>query len=368
MTIRAAFLAMTLASITDAAHADSDPPALEMTNSLGGATGLLRTYGADSARVGTFRMALLGTLYEGTGFLCPACEDQNGNVLPPNEDAVSQLGTRFQLSMTFERFYEVFGGFRYLSTWNDQADPEAIQRVGDMSVGMKFFTPVAADQVFSFGGAVDAAFLASAKGLGVDAVNVGIRALGTADFTRRANPDERIPLRINLNAGYSLDGSGQLADEIEKERAAVPSTPRRITRIERFGHAINRVDTLRAGLGIEGAFRWVRPFAEWTIDVPVNRQSHECGGTIRAAAGDGCLRDAGWSAMPSRLSIGARIYPWLADWLEGLSVLLALDIGTGATRTFIEEVAPERPWALQIGLGYAVDTTRVDRDHARTPH
>jgi outer membrane protein OmpA-like peptidoglycan-associated protein len=33
-----------------------------------------------------------------------------------------------------------------------------------------------------------------------------------------------------------------------------------------------------------------------------------------------------------------------------------VDIGTGATGTFLEEVTPERPWAIHAGLAYAVDT------------
>jgi outer membrane protein OmpA-like peptidoglycan-associated protein len=336
--------------------AEADPRALEMTNSLGGSTGLLHTLGADSGGNGTFRVSIIGTYFGATGFLCPLCQDQNGNVLPPNKDKVSQIGTRFQLSVTPARFLEAFAAFRYQSTSNDQGDPRAIQLVGDMALGLKAFTPAGADQVLSFGGAIDTALLASAGGVGLDAASLGIRALGTADFTRRANPDARVPLRLNLNVGYLFDGSGNIADDIEKERAAILGGKPRITRVERFGHDINRVDSFRVGLGVEGAFKWVRPFMEWTLDLPVNRQSHECGNTTNRTAGDRCLRDVGFSALPSRFTIGARAYPWLADWLKGLSVLAAFDIGTGATQTFIEEVAPERPWAFHFGLGYAIDT------------
>jgi outer membrane protein OmpA-like peptidoglycan-associated protein len=399
--IRAAFLSVTLASFAGAAHAQTapdendpfgehqaevsagaevkvgtpppsapkaagaDPLALEMTNTPGGSTGLLHTLGADSGRVGTFRVSLIGTYFGQTGFLCPVCEDQNGKVLPPNKDKVSQIGTRFQLSVTPARFLEAFAAFRYQSTSNDQGDPKAIQLVGDMALGVKAFTPAGADQVLSFGGALDTALLASAGGVGLDAASVGIRALGTADFTRRAKADARIPLRINLNVGYLFDNSGVIADDIEKERAAVLGNKPRITRIERFGHDINRVDSFRTGLGVEGAFNWVRPFVEWSIDVPVNRQSHECGNSTNRSTGDGCLNGSGFSAIPSRFTVGARAYPWLADWLKGLSVLAAFDVGTGATETFIEEVAPERPWAFHFGLGYAIDTRPVEKPVAQ---
>ena len=75
------------------------------------------------------------------------------------------------------------------------------------------------------------------------------------------------------------------------------------------------------------------------MDVPVNRQSYLCNLDARSA-GDQCLsRDAQFSSTPSRRTVGARAYPWLTPWLDGLAVLAALDIGTGATSNFVEEVA-----------------------------
>jgi outer membrane protein OmpA-like peptidoglycan-associated protein len=341
-----------------AAAAPSEPESrhMEVSNTLDGSSGLLRMIGADSGGTGTLRFSLIGTYYSGTGFLCPLCQDQNGRVLPSNKDKLSQIGTRFQLSVTPVKFLEAFAAFRYQSTSDNQGEPRAIQLVGDMALGVKAFTPAGNDQIFSFGGAVDTLMLASAGGVGLDTASVAIRALGTADFTRRADKDARIPLRIHVNAGYVFDNSGVVANDIEKERAGVLGNRPRITRIERFAHDIDRVDYFRTGIGVEGAFDWVRPFVEWSVDVPINRQSHACGNTTNRTAGDGCLSSAGFSAIPSRFSIGARAYPWVTDWLKGFSVLAAFDIGTGATSTFIEEVAPERPWAFQFGLGYAFDT------------
>ncbi|HEX4338080.1 MAG TPA: OmpA family protein [Polyangiaceae bacterium] len=333
-----------------------DPRGLAMGNTLGGATGMLHTMSADSGGNGTFRVSILGTYYSGTGFLCPLCQDQNGKVLAANKDKVSQIGTRFQLSATPAKFLEAFASFRYQSTSNDQGDPKAIQVVGDMGFGVKVFTPAGPDQIFSVGGAADALLLASSGGVGLDTASVGLHALGTADFTRRSDENARIPLRLNVNAGYVFDNSGTIADDIESQRAATLGGRPRITRIERFGHDINRVDRFDLGLGVEGAFKWVRPFVEWTIDLPVNRQNHECGNSTNRTAGDSCLRDQGFSAIPSRFTVGARAYPWATDWLRGLAVLAAFDIGTGATQTFIEEVTPERPWAFHFGLSYAIDT------------
>src|SRR6185503_4194700 len=100
-------------------------------------------------------------------------------------------------------------------------------------------------------------------------------------------------------------------------------------------------------------FDVIRPFVEWTVDVPMNRQNHTCNLNDAQAAGDLCLgEDAGFSTTPHRLTFGARVTP---PFLEGLGFLAAVDIGTGATSEFLEEVSPEPPWNVYLGIGYAVD-------------
>src|SRR5262249_20174680 len=115
-----------------------------------------------------------------------------------------------------------------------------------------------------------------------------------------------------------------------------------------------------------GALAVFRPFLEYTIDVPVNRQDHICDLSTTRAAGDGCLgQDYGLSTTPSRLSLGARVTPW-----AGLGFLAAFDIGTGATSSFIEEVTPEMPWDFFLGFSYAVDVvprTEVKRVEVLRP-
>jgi outer membrane protein OmpA-like peptidoglycan-associated protein len=76
-------------------------------------------------------------------------------------------------------------------------------------------------------------------------------------------------------------------------------------------------------------------------------------------SGDSCLSDRPqFSTTPSRLSAGIRVMPWeAADWWpEGMTVTGALDVATGASSDFLVEVAPEMPWNVWFGLGFAVDT------------
>src|SRR5690606_27691259 len=126
----------------------------------------------------------------------------------------------------------------------------------------------------------------------------------------------------------------------------------------------NRTDFFQLRLGMDVPWRWVQPYVEYSVDIPVNRQDYECH-TRTISPGDVCLAlqnlddpnsgSPGYAAIPSRLSLGARTNPlWGA--FRGLSGHIAFDIGLSGTSTFIEEVAPQAPWTLYLGIGYAFDT------------
>ena len=207
--------------------------------------------------------------------------------------------------------------------------------------------PRTADRVFSAGGLGELRFLNSAGNIGIHTADLALAALGTVDLTNRSDPKQRIPLRFHTNIGYLFDNSSTIATNIERTRPQPI-----ITRIERFGFEINRVDSLFMGIGGEYVSQVFQPFVEWTIDVASNRQGFKCI-TKDLAPGDICLvRASGLSGTPSRLTVGTRLTPPL----YGLSATLAFDIGTSGTSTFTEERVPELPWNLYLGLGYAIDT------------
>jgi outer membrane protein OmpA-like peptidoglycan-associated protein len=174
--------------------------------------------------------------------------------------------------------------------------------------------------------------------------------LATADLSKRsAGP---LPLRAHVNLSYLFDNSSKLVEDYEQAQGAP------IDRIERFSLDINRVDTLQLAFGAEGLFDTARPFLEWSIDIPANRQGYLC---LRSEtlSGDSCLRDRpAFSTTPSRLSAGIRVMPWSAVtwWPEGMTLTGALDLATGGASDFLVEVAPELPWSVWFGLSYAVDT------------
>ena len=324
---------------------------LHLQNSLSASTGLLHISEAGSGAPGTFRVSFLTSYFGGSGFLC------DGNNCPEpvagagaSKDSVSRIGAHIGLSATILPFFEAYAGLHSYASSNNQGRPELLQVLGDTDLGLKFFNPKTPDGIFSVGGELQLWLLNGTGGVGLNGsgTSFAIRALGTMDLHNRKNPADRIPFKAHLNLGYMVDNSGKLVSDVEDKRG------RPITRIERFGLNINKVDSFQIGIGAEGVWDVLRPFAEWTFDVPVNRQSYTCNESLRFQ-GDGCLgNDAGFKTTPSRVTLGARLFPWL----DGLALTAAFDIGTGATSHFIEEVSPELPWNLYLGVGYAFDTQK----------
>jgi len=324
---------------------------LKIHNSVDGSTGLIRIHEASSGAVGTFRLGMFMSYYSGSGFLCSKENPcMPGGVESPEEDDASHSAVEFSLSATPWPFLELFAGLHSAAAYNDKGSPQLLQALGDTNLGAKGFIPYEPDTIFSFGGEMALWLLNGTGKVGLDTAGTSfdIKALATADLDNRINPADRLPLRFHANFGYSVNNAGLLVEDTENKRN------RRINRIERFGLGIDRVDFFRFGLGAEYVHEMVRPFLEWTLDTPFNfRTDYECYPEL-SYPGDGCLGyESQLSRMPSRLTLGARVTPWI----DGFSATAALDVGTGATSHFIEEVAPEMPWNLYIGLGFAFDTT-----------
>jgi outer membrane protein OmpA-like peptidoglycan-associated protein len=320
--------------------AQSSDRRLAVQNGLDGTTGLLRVAAADSGAAGTFRVSFGASFYRGTGTLCPPCGSST-----TAQDQATLWTTRAQLSVTPLEFLEAHGSIRYQTTEDDLGRPHVIDTVGDSTLGLKLFQPARRDRVLSLGGGAKLDLRTGPGEVGIAAASVGLYGASTLDL-------HRIPLRAHLNLGYWLDGSGKIADRLERDRGS----DQRISRIERLSYGINRVDSVRIGIGAEGAFAILRPFVEWTLEVPANSWDYYCG-HVRRAAGDACLFEVqGFAATPSRVTLGVRAAPWRSGWAEGLAALGAVDIGTGATSKFVEEVVPELPWSVHLGVGYAFDT------------
>ena len=332
---------------------------LHLGSALSGSTGLLHVIEAGAGAPGTFRFNVTGSYFAGTGFLCNSSSTcptfVNDSATPSTEDDVTHAGAHLGLSVTVLPFLEAFAGFHNHATSNSRGRPQLLQVLGDTNIGIKAFNPHTPDGIFSFGGEVELWLLNGTGGVGLDSgsTSFAFRGLASVDLNNRSRVEDRIPLRFHANVGYLFDNSGKIVSTVE-------STPRPqgrggpISRIERFGLDINRVDFFQMAFGAEYVHEFVRPFVEWSVDVPVNRQNYTCVVSEAKANGDLCLGlEQSMSTTPSRFTIGARVFPWQE---HGLSLLAAFDVGTGATSKFVEEIAPELPWNFYFALGYAIDT------------
>ncbi|RYE82932.1 MAG: hypothetical protein EOO75_19980, partial [Myxococcales bacterium] len=270
-------------------------------------------------------------------------------------DSASHFGATFAASATVASFLEAYTSIRSYANSNDQSQPKLLQVLGDTTVGVKLFLPQRPGRVFNVGADLQLLLLNGSGGIGLDGGSTSFRGrlVSTLDF-RQLNSG--LPLLAHFNAGYRLDNSGKIVEDVETQRGGAA-----ISRTERFGLGINRVDLAELGIGLEGVFRpsasirSLRPFAEYTIDIPVNRQGYECNQS-QVASGDQCLgRASGFSTSPSRLTFGARVNPFL----KGLVVTAAVDIGVSGHKDFIEEVAPQAPWSIWWGVGYGFDVVEA---------
>ncbi|HEU4406384.1 MAG TPA: OmpA family protein [Polyangiaceae bacterium] len=326
-----------------------DPSAegLYAAPTLTGSTGLVRVASAMLPPAGTFRLQVLYEYFKASGFLCTRerlCTSTIGS------DRTTRAGFAFAGSAAVTDFLEAYLALRSYSTDNSLGNPSLLQTLGDLTLGAKAALPYRPGRLLHAGGDLQLSLVQGTGGVGLDTSALGGRLRGDATLDLRAT-GPRLPLLVHLNLGYRLDNSGAVVEDVEANRG------RPVSRIERYGLGVSRVDSFEAGLGVEALFapgggvRSLRPFVEYTLDAPVNRQGYTCA-PARSAPGDQCLgNSSGLRSTPSRLTLGARANPWL----KGLTATLAFDVGVSGTSLFLEEVVPQAPWTLWLGVGYAFD-------------
>ncbi len=316
---------------------------LNEASTLTGGVGLLHTQHAQGRATGQFGVDFT-TEYFSAGFLCSRefpCRDPRNpnNVL--QSDSADHFGGRLRLSMQVVKWLDTYLATSALANSNPANRPSLLQVLGDSTLGAKAHGQVS--NVFHLGGAFELWLVNGTGAVGLDGAGTSakFRGLATADLRGAEKP---VPLRFSTNLTYVLDNSGEVVAPTETSRG----TP--VTRIERFGLNINRVDHFDIHLGAEvfASQEKVRPFLEYTILIPVNRQDYRC--RPNNPSGDKCLATDPFA--PSTLTLGSRFYPWK----KGFNLTAALDIGISGVGFFIEEMRPTPPWMLYLGAGWAFDT------------
>lgn len=318
---------------------------------LTGGVGLVHTQHAQGGAPGQFRVAFT-TEFFSAGFLCTndfPCRDPRvpATTTPPQllrTDTTDHIGGHLTLSMQLVKWLEAYLATSAYANSNPANRPVLLQVLGDSVLGAKAHGSLG--RIFHVGGGFELWLVNGTGAVGLDGGGTGakFRLLATADLRGAQKP---VPLRFSLNTTYVVDNTAQVIADTEKSRGTA------ITRVERFGLGINRVDHFDIAFGAEAfaAQEKVRPFIEYAMAVPINRQDYHC--KPNNLSGDHCLLSD--PVVPSSLTIGGRFFPWK----RGFNLLAALDIGITGTQTFIEEVTPTPPWMLYLGAGWAFDT--VDR-------
>lgn len=329
----------------DAKWAERDRKMNEAATLTGG-VGLVHTQHAQGGAVGQFRVGFT-TEYFSAGFLCSSefpCRDPRNPAQQVRTDSTDHIGGHLTLSMQVTKWLEPYLATSAYATSNSNNRPSLLQVLGDSTLGAKAHGQLS--KVFHAGGAFELWLVNGTGSVGLDGAGTSLkfRGLATADLREM---EKRVPLRFSLNTTYVLDNSGEVVVDTEQARGTA------ITRIERYGLNINRVDHFDINLGGElfAAEEKVRPFLEYRIAIPVNRQDYRC--RPNNPSNDRCLLND--PIAPSSLTLGGRFFPWK----RGFNLLAALDIGISGVGFFIEEMRPTPPWMLYLGAGWAFDT--VDR-------
>lgn len=314
------------------------------SNTLSGGTGLLHMQTAQTGAPGQLRIGFT-TEYYSAGFLCSSdypCQDPRNPGSKVTSDTLNHIGGTLSLSVTILKWLEAYGATSAIANSDDQNNPTLLQVLGDTDFGLK--AAGALSKTFYVGGFAELWLVNGTGAVGLDGGGTSFKLGPVATMDLRSAMKKEWAPRISLQADYMFDNTGDVLTQHEKNIGG-PST-----RIERYGLGVNRVDHFDLALGAESLFvdGRVRPFVEYDMLVPSNRQSYAC--HANNPSGDQCL--ANDTVVPSKLTLGSRFFPWK----KGFSLLAAFDIGVSGTGNFVEELQPQAPWTLYIGAGWAIDT------------
>jgi outer membrane protein OmpA-like peptidoglycan-associated protein len=309
---------------------------------LVGGVGLLHMPWAQGGAPGQFRVAFTAETFS-ADFLCTAeqpCRNPRGGTALTSS-SLSHIGGTLSLDVQILKWLEAYGSTGGYANSSEQNRPSLIQVLGDTQLGLKVHAPIG--KVLHVGFAPELWLVngTGAVGLLGGGTSAKFRGLVTGDLREMK---KSLPLRVGATLTYSLDNTGETLSDVETLRKEP------VTRIERFGLRVNRVDHFDINIGAEAFLlkEKVRPFIEYGIQIPVNRQGYAC--KVNNPSRDKCL--ANDAVAPSSLTLGARALPWK----NGFAVTAAFDIGVTGTSTFIEEVSPTPPWTFYLGAGWAFDT------------
>jgi hypothetical protein len=318
------FYALSLFGVVSRAEAHELP-------SAGGPNGLLHTPSAIASEPWTVRGSLLVDWFRASNFLCTDKHPCRG----ATSDEHRHSGATVTVGATFFRGLDAYVSARAYSNANSRSE-DLHEVLGDTTIGARY----SAGRVLLVGGGAEAVLAGGSGNLGLSGSGTSFRARALATFAGDALA-RPAPFRVHLGFAYLLDNSGALVRDVERERGAP------ITRIERYGLGISKVDRFEVSLGAEllAAHGHLRPFVEYGLALATRRHGVVC------VSDEPCR--ASFSSMPSQITLGARIAPVVTE-SASVSFLVALDLGL--TSRFSTDVAPNAPYTVWLGVAMSMPT------------
>jgi outer membrane protein OmpA-like peptidoglycan-associated protein len=305
--------------------------------SPGGEAGLVRVHEAFAGPPMSMRLSMHGGFFTSSSFL---------NYLDETDYSQQNIQGRLGLSITPIEYLEVFLGLRSTSNKNSSSRPGLLQTQGDLSIGAKGIYPV----LPYLGVGLDAA-VTFTNGIGdvspaFDATN--FRTALMLSFDARGL-DRDIPLRVHLNAGFILENTEALEGN------------RELTWTEQYALGVNGFHRVALGFGIDAPLPYahpvaISPFLEFTTEIPIGISNDDL---VNSSLGD----DASLAnIVPVRLTPGVRF-----SYMSDITLDVAVDIGLGGEKAYLDGVPSTPPWTVWIGLAYAFDPTQSGGPGAPDP-
>jgi OmpA-OmpF porin, OOP family len=287
--------------------------------------------------------------------------------LDRNERHLHFNGT-LALSWTPAKFLEIYGAVRTWRDSNSSPDRDYFQSLGDWSLGAKAFHSVLPWLTLGADASLRVPFNTLLRPRRVaEAISSNLRANITFDLRELPGREAEIPLILRVNAGYQFNRSSRLVSILERDRYDALETdglaPRPldeehrhlISSVERFGLQIDRTDQVPLAVGLEAPIPVrngrviLSPIAEWLLEVPIDRGRYAC--RPSSAEVDPCLSRVGFAAYRQSVVLGLRVMPPV----RGLNLFVAGQIGVTGVNTRAQELAPQAPYGLLLGISYAWD-------------
>jgi len=321
---------------------------LSESNTLTGGTGLLHTQHAQTGAQGQFRISLVGEWFD-EGFLCtvafPCANPAGAGVV--TSDKMNHVGGTLALGVSLFRTpagaVDLYGSIATYANSDPQNRPALLQVLGDSNLGLKYVARKG--DYMNFGAFAELLLVNGTGAVGLDGggTSAKLGILSTLDLRGQVSSSVHLPLRISVNAGYEFDNTAEVLAATEGKLGEP------VSRIDRYGLGINRVDHFDLLAGIEGFLvdERIRPFVEGHVLVASNRQNFQCNPVNPSF--DRCLKTD--PLAPATVSAGVRFFPWK----RAFSLIAAADIGLTSTN-FIEELQPTPLWTIFAGAGWSVDT------------